>query len=60
MAFSRAVRNDARAVAAREGCRNRIDRDDKDAGELTDRAHGGEHILKHDRCERTTFLGAQA
>jgi hypothetical protein len=33
---------------------------DKDAGKLPDRAQGVEDILKHDRCERTTFLRAQA
>jgi hypothetical protein len=60
MAFPRAFRNDARAVAAGERCRPRIDRDDKHAGKLTDRAHGVEHILEHGRCERATFLGAQA
>ena len=60
MAVPRAFRDDARAVAARERCRDRIDRDDKDAGKLTDRTRGLEHILKHDRCERTTLLGAQA
>ena len=60
MAFPRGFRDDARAIAAGERCRDRIDGDHKDAGKLTDRAHGVEHIFKHDRRERTTFLGAQA
>ena len=60
MAFPRALRDDARAVAAGESCRDRIHRDHEHARKLTDRAHGVEHILEHDRCERATFLGAQA
>jgi hypothetical protein len=60
MAFPRGFRDDARAVAAGERRRDRIDRDDKHAGKLPDRAHGVEHILKHDRRERAAFLGAQA
>ena len=60
MAFPRAFRDDAGAVAAGERCRDRIDRDDKDAGKLLDRAHGVEHVLEHDRRERATLLRAQA
>ena len=39
MAFARAFRDDARAVATGKRCRGRIDRDDKHAGKLPDRAH---------------------
>ena len=60
MAFPRAFPDDAGAVAAGERCRDRINRDDEEAGELSDRAHGVEHVLEHDRRERTTFLEAQA
>src|SRR6516162_5880139 len=60
MAFPGTFRDDARAVAAGERSRYRIDRDDKDAGKLLHRTQGVEHILKHDRRERTTFLWAQA
>jgi hypothetical protein len=45
-----------RAVAAGERSRYRIDRDDKDTCKLLHRAQGVEHILKHDRRERTAFL----
>ena len=60
MPFPRSLRDDPRAVAASKRRRDRVDRDDKHAGKLPDRAQRVEHILKHDRCERATFLGAQA
>ena len=60
VAFACAFRDDAAAVAAGERCRDRIDRDNEDAGKLPDCAQGVEDILKHDRRERATFLGAQA
>ena len=52
VAIPRAFRNDARAVAAGKRCRDRIDRDDKHAGKLPDRAHRVEHILEHGRREQ--------
>jgi hypothetical protein len=58
MAFQRALHDDARAIAARERFRDRIDCDDKHASKLPDRAYGFEHILKHGRCEQSTFIRA--
>ncbi len=58
MAVPRAFRHDARAIASRERCRGRVDRDDEHAGKLSDRAHGVEHILEHRHRKRATFVRA--
>jgi hypothetical protein len=60
MAFARAFGDDARAVAAGERGRDRIERYEKEAGKLRDRAQGLEDILEHDGRKRATFLRVEA
>ncbi len=60
VAFARALSDNARAIAEAKRFRDRIDGDDKHAGELTGPAQRLEHVLEHDARERATLLGAHA